>query len=876
MPAKYPKAVIDNIKANTHFLSLLKDYGLSVVQKGRNHFVTCPFHDVDGHPEKTPSLSIDPEQNLYHCFSCDAGGDVIGFVQAMDNIQFKPAVEKLLNLNGIAPKPAAKAKSKSDLPVISPEERETILRSFLAAASDSLRNSKAGRNYLEKRGLNPLDLLNSHELGFCPKSLFSKLADSEKKKLQALGLMNEKGRLHFEGCVLFPLIEKGRVVSVYGRRITKSSGGFAGHVMLPDVRGGLYLPTAGLNSRKKLIITESVLDALSLFTAGVTNVLPLCGVNGFYPDHLDYLKEQNFPEIIIAFDGDKPGRTAAAKLKEKLTEEKLLSTIIDLPDNEDFNSMLLDYGETKLKEWITHLLIREDKTAPSVSEENGFIFIQFENRIYRIQGLSTVGMDRLKVTVRIYTEEEPANFHMDSVDLYQARSRERLLKDSVNILRVKASILQKELNAIITILEEKRIAKTAGPEEKKSYQMSESEREEALQFLRAPNLLDRIADEFTNSGMVGNRTESVLAYLGSLTRLTDKPFGVLIVSRSGAGKSFLQEMTGSFVPKESLLRMTRLTGQSLFYQGKEGLKHKLLTIEEDEGMQDAMYSIRTLLSSQRLSLHSLKADQKTGDLKAYENTVEGPASVMISTTDLSRFDFESVNRFLVLFLDESQEQTVEILRRQNEMSGETKIKMKINSKYIWKRQQNVQRLIEPLTVVNPHGTGVSYPPQILNTRREQKKFAALIEVIALLHQHQREIKTTTFHGVTTRYVEVRQSDIDTAFALAGHTLAQSLDELSPLGRKLLSDIVELVQTKHDKEKQIKSDIRKWQVPFTRRELQDRCNWSVWHLRQHCSELVENGYITPRSGRKGQQYSYALVVDSIPDLPIIKRMSPTPK
>ena len=855
---KISETVIETVKANSSLLSLLNDYNLSATKKGSSHFTTCPFHDVDGHEEKTPSLSIDPDKNLYHCFSCEAKGNVIQFVQAMDKITFPDAVNKLLTVSNqqlATPSAVKKEKLSQPKPTISDEERESILSSFVAKASEELRNSKVGREYLEKRGLPVLDLLNSFTIGYCPTDLFKNLVSSERKKLELAGLMMY-GKPLFENCVIFPLIKDGKITTIYGRNIT------GGHYMLPAPRAGLYLPKQGLNPQKPVIITECIIDTLSLFAAGVTNTIPLLGTNGFLEDHQDYLKAQNFPTIYTALDGDEAGRRASASLVEKVKAEN-----INLPDDEDLNTMLVDYGANNLKKWIVEK-IRKELPRPTTTEENGFIFIQFENRVYRIQGLSTVGMDRLKVTMKLFTTDEPTNFHMDSVDLYQSRSRERLITDATNIFRVKQPILTAEINLIITTLEEKRIANTASSAEKRTYQMSESEKAEALKFLTAPNLMDRIADQFTNSGMVGNRTESVLAYLGSLSRLTDKPFGVLIVSRSGAGKSFLQEMVGSFVPKEFLLRMTRLTGQSLFYQGREGLKHKLLNIEEDEGMQDAMYSIRTLLSSQRLSLHSLKADQKSGDLKAYENVVEGPASVMISTTDLSRFDFESVNRFLVLFLDESEEQTTEILKRTATMSGETKIKMSLQKKQIQKLQQNVQRLIEPITVVNSLGTGVNYPTHILNTRREQNKLSSLIEVIALLHQHQREIKTAEFFGVKTRYIEVQQSDIDIALSLASVTLQQSLDELSPLGRKLLNDMSDLVNSRYKIEKKSNPNLQRWSVSFTRREMQDRNNWSVWHLRQHCAELVESGFITPRNGRKGQLYSYSLVVDTIPEMPKI--------
>jgi ABC-type iron transport system FetAB ATPase subunit len=402
--------------------------------------------------------------------------------------------------------------------------------------------------------------------------------------------------------------------------------------------------------------------------------------------------------------------------------------------------------------------------------------------------------------------------------------------------------------------------------------MSEAEKQEAIEYLRSPDLLDRIAADFEACGMVGNRNQNLLSYLGALSRLTDRPFGTLIVSRSGAGKSFLQDMIACMTPEESLLCMTRLTGQSLFYQGKDGLKHKLLTIEEDEGMQDAMYSIRTLLSSQKLTVHGLKTDAKSGEFKAYENTVHGPASVMISTTNLSSFTFENVNRFFILFLDESREQTQAILEHQRRTSGLAKISLKVNRQRIEKLHRNIQRLIKPVLVINKIGTGIEYPADILNTRREQTKTEALIETVALLHQYQRTIKTETVCGVDMQYIEVTKQDIEAVHAIAGDILKQSLDEMPKLCRDLLDVIHELVNEKFRAVLSAKERDcpERWQITFTRKELQERSRWSRWHLEEHLKELEDAGYITQRMGKKGQRYAYSLIEETIPQMPDMRR------
>lgn len=897
-PQPIPNSVIASVKANTPFLALLRGYGLAPERKGKSYFVTCPFHDVDGHPENSASLSVDPDKNLYHCFSCDAKGNVIQFVQAMDKVDFRGAVRKLLAVKPPAEQPepqpalrlgsgqAAKEKqTPAPVAALGDEERQTILAEVMTATTECLRNSKSGRQYLEKRGLDPLTLLESYAVGYWDSALYGKLAAGERKKLVAVGLLSDSGRALFEGCVVLPLQREGRIVGMYGRKASaepSANGGsgrpFGGaqgrHYMLPGKREGLYLPRTGLNPQRPVIITESIIDALSSFTAGVRNVLPLLGVNGFLPDHLAYLKEQRFPMVYIALNGDEAGNKAAAQLKQNLTTEGIAAQVLQLPEGKDLNQMLVELGPGKLTEWLTQRTTQSHSgPRPTVWEdEAGDTFVTIEEREYRIRGLTTVGLERLKVNVKACRVSARDSFYVDTLDLYHGRSRETLVGQVARVLESEPAAIGRDMNMLITVLESLRLRKKDTEDSgHKRYEMSEEEKREALEYLRSPDLIERIAADFAACGMVGNRNQCLLAYLGALSRLTEQPFGTLIVSRSGAGKSYLQDMIAAFTPEESLLRMTRLTGQSLFYQGKEGLKHKLLSIEEDEGMQEAMYSIRVLLSSQRLCLHGLKSDPKTGEFHAYENTVVGPAAVMISTTNLAAFCFENVNRFFVVFLDESREQTAAILEHHSRMVGIEKMRLKQTRKRVERLHRNVQRLLKPVTVVNRLGSGIVYPADILNTRRECTKTESLIETVALLHQYQRTVQSQRVLGEQCQYIEVTAEDIQAVHAIAGDILRQSLDEMPKLCRDLLGFIHALVAEKYKAAAKEEHRPERWQVTFTRKELQEASRWSRWHLEEHLKELEESGYIVQRMGKRGQRYAYSLVEERMPPQPDIGRV-----
>lgn len=888
MPNRIPDEIVESVKKNASFLSLLKKYNIMAVKKGKSYLAICPFH-----PDTEPSLSIDTRQNLFHCLGCGAAGNIIQFIMDFEKVTFPQAVEELLAIKtATIPAPSKdEAAPEPERLELSAEERNAILLHIVKQSVEDLRNSETGRTYLESRGLEPLRLLESYTLGLHCGNSFDKLAEPQRQKLEAIGIVSGRRSL-FDGCIMFPLTKDGNITTIYGRKAVSGTGS---HYLLPCKREGLYLPSAGLNPRKPVVISESIIDGLSLFTAGITNVLPLLGVNGFLPDHLAYLLEQAFPKIFIALNGDDAGNRAAAALKQNLAASNLTSHIIELPAGKDINDMLREMGGEQLKQWFIGTVQTDKPARPTVWEDDfGGIYALFDDREYRIQGLALYGMDKLRVNLKVRkishelsamsyeqkTENEKAqsspltaqsSFHIDTLDLYNARARELFVAQTCTTLAVDRECIARDLSGLINLLEELRLKKKEQGS-RKTYEMSEEERREALEYLKAPNLLERLAADFAACGMVGNKDVNVLAYLGALSRMTERPLGTLIVSRSGAGKSFLQDMVASFTPEESLLRMTRLTGQSLFYQGKDGLKHKLLSIEEDEGMQEAMYSIRTLLSSQKLCLHGLKTDQKTGEFKAYENMVEGPASVMISTTDLSVFDHESANRFFILYLDESREQTRAILEYQRKNGGPEKIRLRLAREKISKLHRNIQRLLKPIAVSNRLGTGVEYPAEILNTRREQTKTESLIETVALLHQYQRDVKHRCFFGVDTRFIEVTPQDVEAVHAIAGQLLRQSLDELSKLCRELLYHIHEIVNERYQEAAAMHPGVERWQVSFTRKELKDRCGWSRWHLEEHLNELEEGGYIVRRTGRKGQKYAYCLVEEVIPDTPNVKRIN----
>ncbi|MBU2063693.1 MAG: hypothetical protein KKF93_04790 [Candidatus Omnitrophica bacterium] len=474
-------------------------------------------------------------------------------------------------------------------------------------------------------------------------------------------------------------------------------------------------------------------------------------------------------------------------------------------------------------------------------------------------------LDRIKVTIKTNRHDNEGIFHIDTLDLYQARSREAFSEACAKYLKVKSSDVMADLNVLIGLLEKERVEMLKEKNKVEVKPMSDIEKQEALDVLADKDLVKRIIEDFDRIGLVGESKNKLIGYLSVISRLLPDPMGLLILSRSGAGKTSLQDAVCKFVPEESLIQYTRLTGQSLFYRDKNALKNKVLAIEEEEGMTDALYSIRTLQSSQKLSIASTRTDAKTGKLCVEEYTVHGPVAIMISTTNPDALDPETRQRFLILTIDESEEQTRKILQMQRIKNSLSWFKTNMDESNITRLHHNMQRLLKPLTPIFPENLKIEYPVSRLQMRREQSKYLSLIKTITLLYQYQRKkgtLKRPDDNEVD--YVLVSKQDIDLALELGKEIFKRNVDDVTPPGRTLLEHITKLTMDKFKALKKSNNDLTLSEVPFTRKELREAIGWSEAQVRQNITPLVDLGYIGILNGRFGSTYRYVLLDDGKAD------------
>ncbi len=845
------REVIERVK-RIDLVALVQAKGIELKKNGKGWFGLCPFH-----ADKTPSLSINPTKNLWQCFGCGASGDTIRFVEMFDQVDFKEAIKRLSNNPAKQHSGAGGGRSKAkpaESKQLTVKEKKLLAR-VVSYYQHSFTQDSRGLNYLkQERGITNNQSFTDFGAGYVNGTLLEILPQDPEviSALKRIGILNEKGHEMFYNCVVFPLLsEGGDVVSLYGRRITDDPGS-ARHLYLSGPRFGLVNRQAAKRS-EILILTESIIDALTLYDRGFKNVMPIYGVNGLLDEHLLFFNSR-IKTAYLAFDADEAGRQAAEAVSLRLKEKGIASYPVALPMKdvnlyfksntpEAFEQLLKAAGPSNLDPPE-----RAEQREQSIYKETEHGFLaSFGDRQYEIKGIQR-GDTQLKATVKATAQAEGnAPFELSTIDLYSSRSRVWFGKLCADLFGVKETLIKDDIGKMLSLVESWRPKKreTAGEEP------TEEEKAEAFRFLKNPDMFGDILSDLETIGVTGEETNKLVGYLAAVSRKLDEPLSVLVQSRSAAGKSTLQDAILSLVPDEDYVKYTRITDQALFYKDEDSLVNKILAIEEEVGMGGAAYSIRNIQSSKKITVAATGKDPGTGKMKTEEYTVNGPVAVMITTT-AAELEGETASRFLFLTIDESTQMTDAIHRMQREAETLEGLVRKKKSEHIIRKHHTAQRLLRPLAVVNPFADYLSYPTRSIRTRRDHKKYLGLIRTVAYLHQYQRGMKTVEVEGNAVAYIEVTLEDIDQANKLANEVLGQCLDELAPPSRTLLTGIYSMVKEMADKQS---CDINEFY--FTRRMIREHIGWTDWQIRAHIRQLEELEYLHARIGSKGKEYAYAL-------------------
>jgi DNA primase len=737
-------------------------------------------------------------------------------------------------------------------------------------------------------------------------------------QLQRIGLMRPSGHEHFTGSLVIPIVdEAGQVKEVYGRKINDHlREGTPLHLYLPGPHHGVWNRSA-LQATKEIILCESLIDALTFWCAGYRNVTASYGVEGFTADHLAAFKHYGTERILIAYDRDAAGDHAAEKLASHLVKEGLDCYRIEVPKGMDINDYARHVtpatkslgvvirsavwlGQGQAKPLTTDVVISHITTeatgvaalASAASEttatpplaapttvslpatvipeaptpvvtpevqENALV-ITLGDRRYRIRGLEkNLTYEVMKINLLVSgpaLEGTGQALHVDTFDVYQQRPRSAFILQAAVELGVQEAVIKHDLGQLLLACEARQAEQIQALHAPKAptVTLTDEDTQAALTLLRSPELLLRIQQDFSRCGVIGEETNKLVGYLATLSRKLEAPLAVIIQSTSAAGKSSLMDAVLGFIPEEERIKYSAMTGQSLFYMGETDLQHKVLAIVEEEGALQATYALKLLQSEGELTIASTGKDPQSGELKTQNYQVKGPVMILLTTTVID-LDEELLNRCLVLSVDEGRAQTKAIHALQRDKRTLQGLLAKAEKQAIQRLHQNAQRLLQPLAVVNPYAQHLSFIDDRTRTRRDHEKYLTLIDSLALLHQHQRPIKTVHHHGQALRYVEVTLEDIETANRLAHDILGRTLDELPPQTRKLLQEIVGFVT-----ERCTRLTMKRTEVRFSRWELRTSTGWGHTQLRIHLTRLVEMEYLLVHRGGRGQSFVYELLYD----------------
>ena len=471
-------------------------------------------------------------------------------------------------------------------------------------------------------------------------------------------------------------------------------------------------------------------------------------------------------------------------------------------------------------------------TSPTLERRGEAWFLSIEQREYRVTGLEkTVGTDGLKIGLRVQMGDR---FHLDQVELVRDAERRRFIERAAEETGLTTDLLKRDLGRVLLAVEQAQ-AQLLQPVETiaAAVTLSAEEREEALQWLRAPNLITRLKEAFHLAGIIGEETNTLVAYLAGVSRKLERPLAIIIQSASAAGKSTLMDAVLSFFPEEERVKYSAMTGQSLYYLGETNLQHKILAVVEEAGAEKASYALKLLQSEGELTIASTGKDPQTGRMVTQEYHVEGPVMIFLTTTAIN-LDEELQNRCLTLAVDESPAQTDRIHRVQRQRRTLAGLIAKEERRDVLAKLKNAQRLLAPIHVLNPYAMALTFPSGQTRNRRDHEKYLTLIEAIALLHQHQRARGQQVVRGRVIEYITVTLEDIALANQLAPEVLGRSLDELPPQTRRLLEHIRAIVATKR------KTESAKTATCFSRREIKDACGWSLTQVRVHLEAVGRIG------------------------------------
>jgi len=452
--ARIPTELIERIKQEVPIVDLAREYGIELEARGKDLFGRCPWHE-----DSEPSFSVTPGKNLWNCLAGCGGGDNIQLVMRCEKISFRQAAEKLLSRLGLAPQAAiTKTHIGTTHEILTLPGDELSDAQLMGIVTDfyhsTFCNQPQAMAYLQKRKCFHPEAVKHFRLGYANRTLgyripSTTLAGRElKARLQRISILRESGHEHLSGSIVVPLFNQaGEVVQMYGRKIVEHlRKGTPDHLYLSGELQGIFNRTA-LEHQKEILLCESILDALTLWSAGFRNVTCTFGTNNFTPELLQLLEKQRIKRIILCFDNDVAGNQAVEKYTPDLIKLGVKLLRAKLPYGEDINQVARnahhpssalaacieraeEIGQKQQQDGAAKKIALASEAPSTLDPQPSFlaaetiaasnnlqaemrgedIFIKIGDREYRIRGLGkNTSYETLKINLRVLIQQGTDN-----------------------------------------------------------------------------------------------------------------------------------------------------------------------------------------------------------------------------------------------------------------------------------------------------------------------------------------------------------------------------------------------------------------------------------------------------------------------------------
>jgi hypothetical protein len=501
---------------------------------------------------------------------------------------------------------------------------------------------------------------------------------------------------------------------------------------------------------------------------------------------------------------------------------------------------------------------KEKEEQFSVKKEGSTYWFKISSITYRVADVKEIFASRLKVSVKASKGEE---YFCATIDLYSFSMRENYCLRFSRMAEAEPEKVEKDLLKILEYLEKERDERIALSSLSPSrVRMSEEEKKLGIKFLESSNLFDQIDRDMSALGYISEKENKLIVYLAAVSRFLPSPLNVYIQADSAGGKSALLNTLEKMLPPEDVWKALSISPQALHYVDEERFLGKVFMMGESLHDEAVEGLVRQMQSEGEISRLVTMKDEKTGEMKARLLSKKVRMSFMITSTALY-LNPENASRCLMLYADESPEQTVRIQKRLGEGHDfKGKVIDSSTQEMIVKKHTSAQRLLRPVDVFNPLWKYIKFPTKRPSMRRTYDQFLTLIDSVCFLRQRQKkEIKR--INPVTEKEaagIECDISDYRISYKLFTHAVLKRGMSDIPTGTHHLWEALRTMVRKKAKERNLKVH----EVSFINRQVREFTGLGAEFLKKHLRLLTDYEYLQVIGGmRHGTRYSYRLREDA---------------